>query len=195
MHKTDILIIANYVDSYWFFSLQKTIIMMAWVAIQRRGLSAWCYLATSTAYSQSCWKAIATHWFMCDKGWIHDIQIINLYDGAQHRYDAQHRQMRRSTAQTDATEHSTDRCDGAQHRQMRLSTAQTDATEHSTDRCDGARHRQIQRSTEQTDATEHSTDRCDGAKSIAIAMYKVVVQLGGLSLEIEELVQILGWRN
>ncbi len=69
---------------------------------------------------------------------------------------------------------------------MRRSTAQTDATEHSTDRCDGAQHRQIQRSTEQTDATEHSTDRCDRAKSIAIAMYKVVVQLGGLSLEIEE---------
>ncbi len=52
---------------------------------------------------------------------------------------------------------------------MRRSTAQTDATEHSTDRW-----------------TEHSTDRCDRAKSIAIAMYKVVVQLGGLSLEIEE---------
>ncbi len=30
--------------------------------------------------------------------------------------------------------HSTDRCDGAQHRQMRRSTAQTDAIEHSTDR-------------------------------------------------------------
>ncbi len=49
----------------------------------------------------------------------------------------------RSTAQTDVTEHSTDRCDGAQHRQMRQSTAQTDVTEHSTDRCDGAQYRQM----------------------------------------------------
>ncbi len=60
---------------------------------------------------------------------------------------------------------------------MRRSTAQTDAMEHSTDRCDGAQHRQMRRSTAQTDATE---------RSLAIAMYKVVVQLGGLSLEIEE---------
>ncbi len=63
---------------------------------------------------------------------------------------------------------------------MRRRTAQTDPTEH-----------------RQTDPTEHSTDRCDRVKSIAIAMYKVVVQLGGLSLEIEEYQpsSILGWRN